>query len=208
MIKTLLLGGALLVAPIVNAEEVETPIEEVAPTEETTTEEVESEKINWQEWLEKWFSPQQITLITTIATMVGTIIGLAVKLKNLVKKDNATQEEVVKLIKSELGKVLSDEVKPTLEKLGDEISKNKELNKFLVEIVALAQDDTPKSRIAILELVAKLGVLDDETIKLAKESIEEEAKEEEEKKEQAKEEVKQIIEETSESEDEVAGLRI
>ena len=205
MIKTLLLSGALLVAPITQAEEGETPVVET----ETPKEEVapEDEKINWQEWLEKWFSPQQIALITTCITSLGAIIGFALKVKQLAKKDNLTQDNLQKLVKEELGKIVGGEVKPVLDRLINEMDKNKALNKLLVEIVALAQEDNAKSRLAIIELIAKLGIVDDETLEIAKQDILEDEKAEQEKKEQAKEEIKQIIEDT-ESEDEVEGLRI
>lgn len=194
MIKSLILSGALLVAPITNEENVELePVVEEVPNETTATEE---KGFDWKVWAEQWFSPQQITTISAWLTALGAVLTLAIKLKALAKKDQLTQASVKQLINELLEKALGDNVKPMLDKVSEQLDKNKELNKFLVEVVALTQEDNATSRVAILELIAKLGVIDDNTLQIAKETILEEEKEEEEKKEQAKEEVKEIIEET------------
>jgi len=194
MIKSLILSGALLVAPITNEEIVELePVVEEVPNETTATEE---KGFDWKVWAEQWFSPQQITTISAWLTALGAVLALAIKLKALAKKDQLTQASMKQLINELLEKALGDNVKPMLDKVSEQLDKNKELNKFLVEVVALTQEDNATSRVAILELIAKLGVIDDNTLQIAKETILEEEKEEEEKKEQAKEEVKEIIEET------------
>ena len=185
MVKTLLLSGALLVAPMVDEVETTTP-----------TQEVKKETFDWKAWAEQWFTPQQITLISACLTGLGAILGLAIKLKQLARKDQLTQENLKVLIKELLEKSLGEEVKPVLEKVSAELDKNKELNKFLCEVVALSQENNAQSRIAIIELIAKLGVVDNETLEIAKEEILAEEQEEQEKKEQAKEEVKEIIEDT------------
>ena len=206
MIKTLILSGALLVAPVQN-EEVQ-QVEEPQVVEETLAEVQEEERFDWKAWAEKWFSPQQITTIAGWITALGAVLGFAIKVKSLAKKDQLTQANLKELISKNLNEIFRDEIKPTLEKVEQTLLENKRLTKLLSEIVALAQDDSYASRFAILELIAQLGIVDDSIIEEAKESIEEEKKEEEAKKEQAKEEIKQIIEDTSENEEEVDGLRI
>ena len=206
MIKTLILSGALLVAPVQN-EEVQ-QVEEPQIVEETPAEVQEEERFDWKAWAEQWFSPQQITTIAGWITALGAVLGFAIKVKSLAKKDQLTQANLKELISKNLNDIFGDEIKPTLEKVEQTLLENKRLTKLLSEIVALAQDDSYASRFAILELIAQLGIVDDSIIQEAKESIEEEKEEEEAKKEQAKEEIKQIIEDTSENEEEVDGLRI
>ena len=186
MLEKVMLASALLFAPVVNDE---TPVVEETPTEETTT--TEDEDFDWKAWLEQWFTPSQVATIMSWVAYIATIIGLVVKLKNLASSKSMTLENVKKTVEEELkaNKIeLSEEQKANMEaylpKVMDTCSNLKDICVVMVKMLALSQKDDAESKLAILDLISKLGVIDkditDEAIKSVKttETKKVEAKEE------------------------------
>ena len=65
---------------------------------------------------------------------------------------------------------------------------------IFAKILALSQENTPESRIAILNLISELGVVTKEIVDNAKVIVEDAVKQEEEKKEQVENQLNEIIE--------------
>lgn len=186
MLEKVMLASALLFAPVVNDE---TPVVEEPTTDETTT--TEDENFDWKAWLEQWFTPSQVATIMSWVAYIATIIGLVVKLKNLASSKSMTLENVKKTVEEELkaNKIeLSEEQKANMEaylpKVMDTCSNLKDICVVMVKMLALSQKDDAESKLAILDLISKLGVIDkditDEAIKSVKttETKKVEAKEE------------------------------
>ena len=196
MIKLLTLGlmtGTLLFTPVQSNTSNETSIvltsEEASSEVEQSSVEIkeneEHEKFDFGEWLEKNFTAEMITTIMSVLTSLAVVLKLASSLKDLAKKKAMTTEEVCNKVveilettnKESVLKSINDIVKPLEDKVGDITPV---LNSFS-KILALSQENTPESRLAILELIQSIGNISNKVVEDAKteivNQIEEEQKE-------------------------------
>ena len=196
MIKLLTLGlmtGTLLFTPVQSNTSNETSIvltsEEASSEVEQSSVEIkeneENEKFDFGEWLEKNFTAEMITTIMSVLTSLAVVLKLASSLKDLAKKKAMTTEEVCNKVveilettnKESVLKSINDIVKPLEDKVGDITPV---LNSFS-KILALSQENTPESRLAILELIQSIGNISNKVVEDAKteivNQIEEEKKE-------------------------------
>lgn len=191
MIKTLLLMGALTLAPLnTEGETTEPPTSETQPTDPSTstdeekkedtstsenTKKEESKTDEIKEWLSKFFEPQQVAMIMTWITYIGTIIGLIAKCYSLAKQKTLTAENVKELIMKDLGDKIDESVANNLTSailsINKTVKNQNEVLALLTKVMALSQENTPESRIAILELISRLGVIDSGEIEEMKETI-------------------------------------
>ena len=222
MIKTLLLMGALTLAPLNTEGETTPPTQETTPTDpdtstddskkedtssdeekkedSTTTDDSKKEetKNEIKEWLSKFFEPQQVAMIMTWITYIGTIIGLIAKCYSLAKQKTLTAESVKDLIMKDLGDKIDESVANQLTtaivSLNKTAKNQNEVLALLTKVMALSQENTPESRIAILELISRLGVVKDEEIEEMKETINKQVEETKAVEEKTNESVDTIIE--------------
>ena len=196
MIKLLTLGlmtGTLLFTPVQSNISNETSIvltsEEASSEVEQSSVEIEENeenaKFDFGEWLEKNFTAEMITTIMSVLTSLAVVLKLASSLKDLAKKKAMTTEEVCNKVveilettnKESVLKSINDIVKPLEDKVGDITPV---LNSFS-KILALSQENTPESRLAILELIQSIGNISNKVVEDAKteivNQIEEEQKE-------------------------------
>lgn len=158
----------------------------------TTSEEDKSsstESFDFGKWMEEHFTAQTITTITSVLTMLAVVLKLVSYTKSLAKEKNTTMEDVKAQVieilnttnKESVEKSINDLVAPLEKEVG---SITPVLNAF-AKILALSQENTPESRIAILELIQELGNVSGNIVEKAKEEVnkqvEEENKEQEEK---------------------------
>ena len=196
MIKLLTIGlmtGTLLFTPVQSNTSNETSIvltsEEVSSEVEQSSVEIEENeenaKFDFGEWLEKNFTAEMITTIMSVLTSLAVVLKLASSLKDLAKKKAMTTEEVCNKVveilettnKESVLKSINEIVKPLEDKVGDITPV---LNSFS-KILALSQENTPESRLAILELIQSIGNISNKVVEDAKteivNQIEEEQKE-------------------------------
>lgn len=211
LISGLFVGGKSLV---LNAEETtsETTSEEVSSVEEVASSEfissneisvtsetnlIEENKEKIEDKLNEWFSPQVVALIMSLLGYIGTILGLANSLKKLKKEKNLTAKDVKEQVCAELEKVVSKQVVEKVATYFDSAEKmQKEIKDVLetfAKILALSQENTPESRVAILELIQRLGNNTNGMIETIKETINTQEKEKEEKKQANDEKLNKII---------------
>ena len=202
LISGLFVGGKSLV---LNAEETTSEVSEtssevissneVSETSETNVIEENKEKI--EDKLNEWFSPQVVALIMSLLGYIGTILGLANSLKKLKKEKNLTAQDVKEQVCAELEKVVSKQVVEKVATYFDSAEKmQKEIKDVLetfAKILALSQENTPESRVAILELIQRLGNNTNGMIETIKETINTQEKEKEEKKQANDEKLNKII---------------
>ena len=207
MIKELLLISALTFTPM-NTEDT-TPSEPTTgenettePTESETPKEEDNVKEEIKAWLEKFLEPQQVAMIMTWITYAATIIGLIYKLSQLAKSKSLSNENIKNLILTELGDKVDESVKNQLTSavtsLTKTIERQDEVLSLLAKVCALSQENTPESRVAILDLISRLGVVDKEDIESAKETINQEVAEKKALEEETNNTVDKIIEEHKE----------
>lgn len=189
ILKSAMLIGALLVSPMA---------EETQPVEPPTQEKQEETEFDIKEWLAQWLTPQQVAMVMTWVAYAGTIIGLIVKLYQLAKTKSLSNENVKDLIMKELGdkvdKSVQDNLATSIVAINKTIERQNEVLALLAKVSALSQENTPESRVAILELISRLGVVDKDDIEKAKETIKEEVKTKREIEKATNESVDKVIE--------------
>lgn len=152
------------------------------------------------EWLAKWFEPATVATILSWVTYLGTIVTLVWKLKQLKQTNNLTLDNVIKAVTEELKKVLPEEVSSQIEKympeLRDSAQKQTEVMKAFCKILSLAQVNDANSRLAILDLIEQIGMIEKSEIDKARKAIEESEARKEEKKVETESKVEEIIGDT------------
>ena len=170
--------------------------------ETTTTEETKKEDFDLKAWLEKFLEPQQVAMIMTWITYAATIIGVLYKFYQMAKQKNLTAENVRDEIMKELGDKVDDSIKnqlaSSITSIAKTVDRQNEVLALLTKIMALSQENTPESRVAILDLISRLGVVDKEDLDNAKASIENEVAEKKALEEETNNAVDKIIEEHKE----------
>lgn len=184
MVLLALLGlGLTVMGQSINVNAEEIVAEEPATTEVAEDAPTESEeKFDFGEWLEEHFDAQTITTITSVLTMLVVILRLIAYTKSLAKEKNITTEEVKNQVidilettnKESVEKSINDLIRPLENQIG---SITPVLNAF-AKILALSQENTAESRLAILELIQELGNVSANVVEKAKEEINSQVQEE------------------------------
>lgn len=217
MIKLLVL--ALAPAMLIGAEgtapeavsSTEPEISEVGSVSDVSSEQLSEETteggeaFDWAEWAEGWFSPQTITTISTVIGFLAVIVKLASELRKLAKDKQLTVDKVSEIVLGQIKETLPEDVSaefskylPTLVAYADK--SNEVLNVF-AKVLALSQENTTESRLAILELIQQLGIISNDMIDKAKAEVEKQKEEEEAKKKAQEEAVTKVIEDTESKEE-------
>ena len=218
MIKTLLLMGALTLAPLNTEGDTTPPTQETTPTdpddskkEDTSTSEEKKDdsttsdeekkdetKNELKEWLSKFFEPQQVAMIMTWITYIGTIIGLIAKCYSLAKQKTLTADNVKEAVLEKLGdkvdEAVANQLSSSIVSITKMIKNQNETLALLTKVMALSQENTPESRVAILDLISRLGVIDNSEIQEIKESINKQVEDTKAIEEKTNESVDTIIE--------------
>lgn len=181
------------------------PTSEPTTTQEPTPEpkpDVDTEAtFDWEEWAKEWLSPQVLTTVTAVLTALVAVLKMVASLKSMAKNKQLTIDGVNEIVVSNLKECVSKEVADKIDAYMPEIiayeKKSSDIMIAFSKILALAQENTPEARKAILEVIQELGVINNTAVESAKKTIEkqEEAKKAEEAKKT--DELNKIVEETS-----------
>ena len=220
MIKLLILAMApamLIAAGEESVPEISAPVEttsEVAPAEsqEETASEATSESagetsvsFDWVEWAKGWFSPQTLTTLASVLTCLGVVVKCVGEIRRLAKDKQLTIEKIQDLVLTQIKKDLPEDVAVEFNKylptLTEYAAKSNEILNTFAKILALSQENTAESRLAILELIEKMGVVSQELVIKAKEEVQAQKDAEEKKAEEQKEAVKEVISATEPKDD-------
>lgn len=186
-------------AIVAYAEGEETETEQPVETETTETEPTKIDEV--KEWFDKFFSPDKVAMYVSWLAYIATFIGLAVKLKQLKATNNLTLKNVSDEVKVVLKQTTSDEVAKKFDEMLPSVlatqEKTNAIMTIFAKILALSQENTPESRVAILNLIEELGAVSKEVIDNSKEVIEAGVK----LAEQAKEDLDKKIDEIVDSYD-------
>ena len=171
-------------------------IDYINQVEETTQEEVEEvDKIN--EIIDKWFSPDKIAMYLSWIAYIGTILGLVANIKKLHQTNNLTLKNVSDDFKKVLKATVGDEVSKRFDNIAPKImetqEKTNQIMSIFAKILALSQENTPESRVAILNLIEELGTVGKDITDNAKVIIEETVKAQEEAKEELDNKIDEIV---------------
>lgn len=140
-----------------------------------------------------------ISLGAILSLVIVALRSISNSLK-LKKSKNETlanvKEAILKEVDTSVDKQIQEQIKPVLNDVLKALDNSRELQGVISKIIALSQENSPASRLAILDCIASIGVVNKEVIEEAKESIKEEVANEEKKIEEAKESLDNIITET------------
>lgn len=174
-------------------ESVEQSVEESVLTEEV----IKESKDAWAEFVAQYFTAEKVAMYMSWIAYVGTIIGLAANIVKIKKAGSLTLKNVSEEVQNKLKEVVSAEVAAEVDKFIPAIlatqQKTNDVLKIFSKIMALAQENTPESRVAILQLIEELGTIGKEVTDAAKEAVEKEVEAIEDHKEKVGEKLDEII---------------
>lgn len=171
------------------------------PTPDTPDTPDKEATFDWEEWAKEWLSPQVLTTVTAVLTALVAVLKMVASLKSMAKNKQLTIDGVNEIVVSNLKECVSKEVADKIDAYMPEIiayeKKSSEIMIAFSKILALAQENTPEARKAILEVIQELGIINNTAVESAKKTIEkqEEAKKAEEAKKT--DDLNKIVEETS-----------
>lgn len=180
-------------APSENTNPTPTPDTPDTPDKEAT--------FDWEEWAKEWLSPQVLTTVTAVLTALVAVLKMVASLKSMAKNKQLTIDGVNEIVVSNIKECVSKEVADKIDAYMPEIiayeKKSSDIMIAFSKILALAQENTPEARKAILEVIQELGIINNTAVESAKKTIEkqEEAKKAEEAKKT--DDLNKIVEETS-----------
>ena len=160
-------------------------------TSETTESTIE-EEFDIGEWLSSIFTKEFIANLGSIGVSLLAVLKVAKDNKILGSQKITTPKEIAEMVKEELSKQEYSNFENYVEPLKDLVNTSIASSKTLAKIISLTIENTPQSRLAILELIESLGVVDKKVIEENKEKITEEVKAKEEKKNEAIKELDEI----------------
>ena len=203
LIVLALIVVALLTATKVNADEVnadEVNADELEPVTEPATEPAtDTELSGWEKFVNEFLSADKVAMYMSWIAYIGTIIGLVASLKKLKNANNLTLKNVSDEVQDILQQNISENVKEQVERfLPDVINTQEKTNdilKIFSKVLALGQENTPESRVAILNCIEELGTTGKDVVDNAKNVIKEEVKAIEEHKENIDNRLDKIIQE-------------
>ena len=144
------------------------------------------------EYLKGIFTPENVALIvgwvTTAITLIATVCKLASSLKQLKEKSDVQATDITNVVVDTLNKIVdskvNDKLNQAIKPVVEFLQKNQNTTEALAKIIALSQENTPESRVAILDIIANMNVLPAALIESAKEDIKQEQEQEKQEQEQ------------------------
>lgn len=191
------LGAPIIAATGTPATMVLAEGEETSQTAEPAPE--PEQKQGWDLFVEKYLTADKVAMYMSWAAYVGTIVGLAVALKRLFGKNQVTLKDVKSEVTQKIEEVVGNEVKLQTERFLPSVieaqEKTNEILKGFSKILALSQENSPESRVAILQVIEQLGTTGKELTEAAKDVIHQEVALAEEHKAEIEGKLDEIIEE-------------
>lgn len=128
-----------------------------------------------KEWFDRFFSPEKVAMYLSWVAYVGTIIGLVANVKKLKQSNNLTLKNVSDEVQNKLEIVVSKQVAEQFGKIAPKLidgqEKANQIMSIFAKILALSQENTPESKVAILNLIEELGVVGKDLTNTAKEAV-------------------------------------
>lgn len=150
------------------------------------------EEFDIGEWLSNIFTKEFIANLGSIGVSLLAVLKVAKDNKILGSQKITTPKEIAEMVKQELEKQEYSNFENYVEPLKELVNTSINSSKTLAKIISLTIENTPQSRLAILELIESLGAVDKEVIEASKEKINEEVVKQEEKKAETIKELDEI----------------
>lgn len=144
------------------------------------------EEFDLGKWLSNFFSPAVVATIMSVVTSLGVVLKLANTVLKLAKQKQTTIEDVAQLVKKTVAETTKEEslklVNDLIAPITDKVNTITPILTALTKMIALSQENSPESKLAILELVQSLGTVSTKVIEDAKQTIVKQVEEEKEEK--------------------------
>ena len=182
------------VALYAEGEETSEPAPEVSEEEEqpVMSEEEQSALEEVKAWLNQHMDKQMVANIVTWVSEAGVLTGLLGVYIKYRKFKYKTLEDLVNLVKSEVGKYLSENFEKLsiekLEKLESEVETLEQSNETMMKVLVLMQDSTKAGKIALLDFLG--SKTNSKEVKEAAEEVQADLEEKQAKDNEVKEMVK------------------
>ncbi len=146
-------------------------------------------------YVKDYLTPQTITVITTVILFLVAILKLISMVKTLNKQKAMTMDNLKSALEeqnaNEIAKAVVEVTMPIVEQINKILPY---LNTFS-KILALSQENTPESRVAILNLIEQMGKEENEIlVNTAKKVISTQVEEDKKRKEEQNKKLDAIIE--------------
>lgn len=145
------------------------------------------------ETLKGYITPETITVCITLFSFLVALLKLVSVVKDLKTQKAMTMENLMKNLSVQNTEEFEKEKQDLIKVIIDLIQPLLKYSEVMAKVLALSQENTPESRVAILELIQSLGTIDANLIEQAKTLVAKQEVEKEEKK-QAKIEQLEAIE--------------
>lgn len=170
----------------------ETTLENSEITSEEIVIDETEKKFDLGDWLSNIFTKEFIANLGSIGVSLLAVLKVAKDNKILGSQKVITPKEIADMVKKELEKQEYSNFENYVEPLKELVNTSINSSKTLAKIISLTLENTPQSRLAILELIETLGAVDKEVIEASKEKINEEVVKQEEKKAETIKELDEI----------------
>lgn len=145
-------------------------------------------------YVKEYLTPETVTVITTMIMFLVAILRLVSMVKTLNKQKAMTMENLKDVLKAqneeEVQKAIINVTTPIIE----EVNTIKPYLNTFSKILALSQENTPESRVAILNLIEQMGQTDNSAlVNTAKDIIATQVEEDKKKKEEQNKKLDEII---------------
>lgn len=145
-------------------------------------------------YIKGYCTPQTITVITTLILFLVAILKLISTVKSLETQKAMTLGNLLEALKTYNAQEIKKGIMQVVEPIVQEINMIKPYLTTFTKVLALSQENTPESRVAILELIEKMGKEDnDALIETAKEVIATQVEDDKKKKEEQTKKLDAII---------------
>ena len=199
ILLVMLLGVCLVSVPVYAEEEQEQPV-------------IEEENDSAEKWFAEFFSAEKVAMYISWVAYIGTIIGLVAKVKQLKQTNNLTLKNVSDEVKGLLQETIGDEVTKQFNNMLPSVLKTQEktnqIMSIFAKILTLSQENTPESRVAILNLIEELGIVSKEIVDNSKDVIEQGKELAEKTKKQLNDRIDAIVERNEEETEVYDGTSI
>ena len=122
-------------------------------------------------------TPEMITSGLSLLIILLSIIKVHLLVKQIIKDKNVSVEDTCKKIENTIEKAKEKDVKQLVEPLSQDLVKFTKTLETFAKVLCLQQENTPESRLAILECIKELGTISANLVDKTKQVVENEVAE-------------------------------
>ncbi len=123
------------------------------------------------ETLKGYLTPETVTVVTTVILFLVALLKLVSVVKNLKEQHTLTMDNLLNLLKAQNREEFEREKLELVQSVSNLIQPIIPYFQTFAKVLTLSQENTPESRVAILNLIQELGTIDANLLEEAKKVI-------------------------------------